>query len=186
MHLEHGLHCCSLCPWCRYLDSLTDVRPQLYADNLKCSAQCPHALFGAARFTARNVWAVGQDVSPGKCVLLSTSKSVRKAVKLWSIFGDGRFWKVQLGVRDLGRHLDFTNRARAGTLSCKVKEATAGVATVGAPCSLDFRSSWDWFGGKYIPAGLHAAEASHVSASSLRAFRAAIVRAVWCSEMPFD
>ena len=53
-------------PWCRYLESLPDVRPQLFADNLKCSAQCPNALFRAARFTARYVRAVGQDVSPGK------------------------------------------------------------------------------------------------------------------------
>ena len=67
-------------PWCRHLETMPDVKPQLYADNLKCSAQCPHALLGAARFTARYVRAVGQDVSPGKCVLLSTSKSVRKAM----------------------------------------------------------------------------------------------------------
>ena len=58
-------------PWCWFLESLTDVRPQLFADNSKCSAQCPHALFGAARFTARYVRAAGQDVSPGKCVLLT-------------------------------------------------------------------------------------------------------------------
>ena len=44
------------------------IKPQLYADNLKCSAVCPNALFGAARFTARYVRSVGQDVSPGKCV----------------------------------------------------------------------------------------------------------------------
>ena len=81
-------------PWCRYRESVTDVKPQLYADNLKCSAQCRNALFDAARFTARYVRAAGQDVSPGKCVLLSSSKSVRKAVKLWDISGDGRFWKV--------------------------------------------------------------------------------------------
>ena len=37
---------------------------------------------------------------------------------------------------------------------------------------------------KYIPAGLHAVEASCVSSSSLSAFRAAIVRAVWSSKMP--
>ena len=49
------------------------IKPQLYADNLKCSAVCPNALFGAARFTVRYVRSVGQDVSPGKCVLLSTS-----------------------------------------------------------------------------------------------------------------
>ena len=33
--------------------------------------------------------------------------------------------------------------------------------------------------GKHLPGGLHAVEASHVSASSLSAFRAAIARAVW-------
>ena len=81
-------------PCCRYLESLTDVKAQLRADTLKCSAQCLNALFNAARFTARYVRPVGQDVSPGKCVLLWTSKSVRKAVKLWNISGDGRFWKV--------------------------------------------------------------------------------------------
>ena len=38
--------------------------------------------------------------------------------------------------------------------------------------------------GKYLPAGLHAAEASHVSISSLASFRAASGRAVWSSKMP--
>ena len=37
-----------------------------------------------------------------------------------------------MDVRDLGGHLDFTLRARAGTLSKRVKEATHGVAAVGA------------------------------------------------------
>ena len=74
-------------PWCRHLDSLPDVEPQLYADNLKCSAERPDALFDATGFTARCVRAVGQDVFPGKCVLLSTSKSVRKAMKLWDVSG---------------------------------------------------------------------------------------------------
>ena len=118
--------------WCRHLDSLPDVKPQLSADNLKCSAERPRALFESASFTAQYVWSAGQDVSPGKCVLLSTSKSVRKAMKLWDISGDGGFWKVQLDVRDLGGHLDFTFRARAGTLSKRVGEATVGVASVGA------------------------------------------------------
>ena len=45
------------------------------------------ALFDSAGFTARYVRSVGQDVSPGKCVLLRTSKSGRKAVKLWEISG---------------------------------------------------------------------------------------------------
>ena len=119
-------------PWCRHLDSLPDVKPQLYADNLECSAERPGALFDSARFTAQYVRSVGQDVSPGKCVLLSTSKAVRRAMKLWDISGDGGFWKVQLDVRDLGGHLDFTYRSRAGTLSHRVGKATVGVASIGA------------------------------------------------------
>ena len=77
-------------PWCRHLDALPSVKPQLYADNLKCSAERPLAMFEAARFTAQYVQSVVQDVSPGKCVLLSTSKSVRKAMKLWDV--SGYFW----------------------------------------------------------------------------------------------
>ena len=71
-------------------------------------------------------------MSPGKCVLLSISKYVRKAMKLWNVSGDGGFWKVQLDVRDLGGHVDFTFCARAGTLSIWVREATFGVPSVGA------------------------------------------------------
>ena len=37
---------------------------------------------------------------------------------------------------------------------------------------------------KYLPPGLHAAEASNVSASSLSSFWAAIVRSVWSTKMP--
>ena len=81
-------------PWCRHLESLLGVKPQLYADNLKCSAARPRALFESAHFTAQYVRSVGQDVSPGKCGLLSTSRAVRRAMKLWDISGDGGFWKV--------------------------------------------------------------------------------------------
>ena len=170
-------------PWCRHLESLPDVKPQLYADNLKCSAARPRALFESANFTAQYVRSVGQDVSPGKCVLLSTSKAVRRAMKLWDISGDGGFWKVQLDVRDLGGHLDFTYRATAGTLSKRVGEAIHGVAAVGA-LPLGFQVKLGLVRGKYLPAGLHAAEASYVSSSSISAFRAAIVRAVWSTKMP--
>ena len=159
----------ALCvPWCRHLDALPDVKPQLYADNLKCSAERPGALFESARFTARYVRSVGQEVSPGKCVLLSTSKAVRRAMKLWDISGEGGFWKVQL---------------RAGTLSKRVREATFGVASVGA-LPLGFQVKLGLVRGKYLPAGLHAAEASYVSSSSISDFRAAIVRAVWSNKMP--
>ena len=171
-------------PWCRHLDSLPDVKPQLYADNLECSAERPRASFESASFTAQYVRLVGQDVSPDKCVLLSTSRAVRRAMKLWDISGDGGFWKVQLDVRDLGEHLDFTYRARAGTLSKRVGEATLGVAAVGGALPLGFQVKLGLVRGKYLSAGLHAAEASYVSSSSISAFRAAIVRAVWSSKMP--
>ena len=108
-------------------------------------------------------------------------------MKLWDISGDGGFWKVQLDVRDLGGHLDFTFRARAGTLSKRVGEATVGVASVGA-LPLGFQVKLGLVRGEYLLGGLHAAEASYVSSSSISAFRSAIVRAVWSSKMllPFS
>ena len=104
-------------------------------------------------------------------------------MKLWDISGDGGFWKVQLDVRHLGGHLDFTYRARAGTLSNRVGKATVGVAAVGA-LPLGFQVKLGLVRGKYLLAGLHAAKASYVSSSSISAFGAATVRAVWSSEMP--
>ena len=104
-------------------------------------------------------------------------------MKLWDISGDGGFWNVQLDVRDLGGHLDFTYRARAGTLSHGVGKATVGVAAVVA-LPLGFQVKLGLVRGKHLPAGLHAAEASYVSSSSIGAFRAAIVRAVWSSKIP--
>ena len=99
---------------------------------------------------AQSVRSVGQDLSPGKCVLLSTSRTVRRAMKLWDISGDGGFCKVQLDVRDLCGHLDFTYRAKAGTLSKRVGKATVGVAAVGA-LPLGFQVKLGLARGKYLP-----------------------------------
>ena len=88
-----------------------------------------------------------------------------------------------MDVRDLGGHLDFTRSAGAGTLSKRVKEATHELPAVGA-LPLGFTVKLGLVRGKYLPAGLHAAEASYVSASCLGAFRAAKVRAVWSNKMP--
>ena len=77
------------------------------------------------------------------------------------------FWKVQLDVRDLGGHLDFTSRARTGTLSKRVREATLGVASIGA-LPLGFRVKLGLVRGKYLPAGLHAAEAFCVTSSAMQ------------------
>ena len=68
----------------------------------------------------------------------------------------------------MGCHLDLTYRARAGTLSRRVGKATVGVAAVGA-LPLGFRVKLGLVRGKYHPAGLHAAEASYVSSSSIGA-----------------
>ena len=57
-------------PWCRYLDQLPDVSPQLYADNLKCVSSRPEQLLRAAQFTSAYVRLVGQEPAPSKCVLM--------------------------------------------------------------------------------------------------------------------
>ena len=51
---------------------------------------------------------------------------------------------MELDVRDLGGHLEFTRRARAGTLSKSVKDATRAVAAVGA-LPWGFRLNLVWF-----------------------------------------
>ena len=56
-----------------------------------------------------------------------------------------------------------------GTLSNGVGEAIHGVAAVGA-LPLGFQVTLGLVRGKYLPAGLHAAEASYVSSSSISAF----------------
>ena len=66
-------------------------------------------------------------------------------------------------------YLILTKRARAGTLSRRVKDATRGVAAVGA-LPLGFQ----------VKLGL----VRGISASSLSAYRAAIVRSVGSSKMP--
>ena len=106
-------------------------------------------------------------------------------MKLWDVSKDGQPWKVELDVRDLGGHLDFTRRAWAGTLSKRVKDATHGVVAIGA-LPLGFQVKLGLVRGEYLPAGLLAVEASYVSACSLSSFRAAIVRSVWSSKMPLQ
>ena len=66
-----------------YLSAQVGVEPQLYADNLKCTSRDPELLLSAARFTAGYVRLVGQEPAPIKCVLLSTSRVVRRDMKDW-------------------------------------------------------------------------------------------------------
>ena len=56
-----------------------------------------------------------------------------------------KVWKVQLGIRDLGEHLDFTKRARAGTLSSRVRVLLL-VLLLLVPYLWGFQSNWDQSG----------------------------------------
>ena len=46
-------------PWCRHLESLVDMSPQLYADNLKCTSYNVDSVLAAAQKTVSYVHAVG-------------------------------------------------------------------------------------------------------------------------------
>ena len=106
-------------PWCRYLSAQVGVEPQLYADNLKCVSRDPDLLLSAARFTTGYVRLVGQEPAPSKCVLLITSRDVRKDIGAWVLSQEGDKWSVKYDVRDLGGHLDTTFRGWSATLvSC--------------------------------------------------------------------
>ena len=108
-------------PWCRYLSAQVGVEPQLYADNLKCVSGDPDLLLSAARFTTGYVRLVGQEPAPCKCVLLSTSRVVRKDMKDWVLSQEGDRWSVRFDVRDLGGHLDTTFRSWSATLAARVR-----------------------------------------------------------------
>ena len=94
-------------PWCRYLSAQVGVRPQLYADNLKCLSGNPDLLLHAARFTTGYVRLVGQEPAPSKCVLLSTSREVRRDMKDWVLSLEGDRWSVKFDVRDLGGQFGY-------------------------------------------------------------------------------
>ena len=106
-------------PWCRYLSAQVGVRPQLYGDNLKCLSGNPDLLLHAARFTTGYVRLVGQEPAPSMCVLLSTSREVRKDMRDWVLSCEGDQWTVRFDVRDLGVHLDTTFRGWSSTLAAK-------------------------------------------------------------------
>ena len=124
-------------PWCRALESIPGVRPQLYADNLKCVSGSPAARLSAARFTSMYICLVGQEAAPEKCVFLSTSKKVRNDMKCWSVSDTRDKWSVRLDGRDLGGHLDSTLRARVATFGYLISVTVLRVRSV-AVFPLDF------------------------------------------------
>ena len=97
------------------------VEPQLYAGNLKCVSWYPVLLLSAARFTTGYVRLVGQEPAPSKCVLLSTSREVRKDMNGWVLSQEGDQWSAKFDVPDLGGHLDITFRGWSSTLAARVR-----------------------------------------------------------------
>ena len=93
-------------PWYRYLAAHGEVQLQLYADNLKCVSRGPWT--GYVRL-------VGQELAPSKCVLLSTSREVRKDMKEWVLSQERDKWSVKFDVRDLAGHLDTNFRGWSST-----------------------------------------------------------------------
>ena len=61
------------------------MKPQLYADNLKCVSGEADDLLEAARFSNTYIRLVGQAPAPSKCILLSTSAEIRGLMKGWVI-----------------------------------------------------------------------------------------------------
>ena len=99
-------------------------------------------------------------------------------MRIWSISAGNRGWGIKLDVRDLGGHLDITNRARAGTLARRAVLATSQVRMVGA-LPFGFLRLVGFVRTKFLPAGLHGAEWSHISCKNLSSFRTGIVKACW-------
>ena len=81
----------------------------------------PDLLLNAALFTTGYVRLFGQEPAPSKCVLLSTSRGVRKSMKGWTLSDGGDKWSVKFDVRDLGGHLDTTFRGWSSTLTAKFR-----------------------------------------------------------------
>ena len=163
-------------PWCRHLESLVDISPQLYADNLKCTSYNVDSVLAAAQYTVSYVHAVGQEASPSKCLILSTSKAVRRHMT-WRNMNEGCFWVVKLDVRDLGGHLDVTFRAVAGTLNSRVI-----ITAVGA-LLLEFQRMLGMVRSKCLPGRLHGCEGAAISVSAFGSVRSAVARAVWSKKL---
>ena len=133
-----------------------------YADNLKCVSRDPGVLLHAARFTAGYVRLVGQEPAPGKCVLMSTSRAVRRDMRGWVVTGEGDRWSVKLDVRDLGEHLDTTFREWSATLAKRVRLVIARLVLVFV-LPLDFHGRLWVIRTMLIPGALHGVEASFLA-----------------------
>ena len=135
--------------------------------NHKCVSGEPDLLLNAARFTTAYVRLACQELAPGKCVLLSTSKEVRKDMKDWVLSLAGDKWSVKFDVQDLGGHLDTTFRGWSSTLVARVRLVYSRLVLIFA-LPLDFHGRVRVVRSMYVPAALHGIEASLFASESLR------------------
>ena len=85
-------------------------------------------------------WLAG--TAPSKCVLLSTSREVRKDMKDWVLSHEGDQWSVKFDVRDLGGHLDTTFRGWSSTLAARVRLVISVISRLALIFVLPFDFSW--------------------------------------------
>ena len=134
--------------------------------------QLPSLLTGTLR-------AVGQEASPSKCVLLSTSKAARKGneniglsllvIEVGPLSLMFVTWQVIL-ILPTGLVLV---RWLVGLI-----QASSQVSMVGA-LPFGFLRLVGIVRAKFLPAGLHGAEGSHISLKKLNSLRTGIVKACW-------
>ena len=109
-------------------------------------------------------------VLPSKCILLSTSREVRRDMRDWVLSlllsviyrvwasEEGDQWSVKFDVRDLGGHLDTTFRGWSSTLATRVRLVLSRLVFIFI-LPLDFHGRVRVVRSMYLPAALHGIEA---------------------------
>ena len=170
-------------PWCGYLAAQEEVQPQLYADNLKCVSRDPNLLWHDARFTTGDVWLVGQEPAPSKCVLLSTSREVRRDMRDWVMSHGGDKWSVKFDVHDLEGHLDTTFRGWSSTLAARVRLVISRLILIFA-LPLDFHGRVRVVRSMTLLVALHGIEASFLASAGMRKLRSSVHQVIWSRRQP--
>ena len=138
---------------------------------------------GVKVFEVEYVRLVGQEPAPSKCVLLSTSREVRKDMQGWVLSQEEDQWSVRFDVRDLGGHLDTTFRVWSSTLAVRVRLVISRLVLVFV-LPLDFHGRVRVVRSMYLPAALHGIEASFLASESLRKLRSSICRVARSRRQP--
>ena len=105
---------------------------------------------------------------------MSTSRTVRGAMRGWVVSDEGHRWSVKLDVRDLGGLLDTTFHGWSSTLASQVRLVISRLVLVFA-LPLDFHGPLRILRSMFIPGALHGVEASFLAGTSLRKLRAAFL-----------